>query len=275
MEREITAKKKDGGTESRTQFYHRHVTAQLITEDFALMLDAEPMRKGEDEIATAMRLLGRIHAAYPRAFDVVSGDALYTDPRFFKFVGAIGKQVLTVLKDENRDLIRDFRSLCEVTDPVRVTAGKRNCERWDVSDLRSWSQVGTPVRVVRSVERWTVRRQLDGQIEEKVSQWLWVTSLPESLANTSAVRDMGLSRWKIENEGFNELVTRWHGDHVYKHDDGAMLSFWLLCLIAFNLFQVFFLRNLKPPMRAKYSMRHVARLISACLYAEIPSRSPG
>ena len=28
-----------------------------------------------------------------------------------------------------------------------------------------------------------------------------------------------IARWAIENEGFNELVTRWHGDHVYKHDD--------------------------------------------------------
>ena len=58
------------------------------------MLDAEPMRAGEDEVATAMRLLERVLASYPRAFDVVIADAFYTDPRFFKFVRAGGKHVL-------------------------------------------------------------------------------------------------------------------------------------------------------------------------------------
>ena len=75
-----------------------------------------------------------------------------------------------------------------------------------------------------------MRRQLDGELEQQVSDWLWVTTLPESLASTAAIRGIGHSRWAIENEGFNDLATRWHADHVYKHDDSAMLSFWLICL---------------------------------------------
>lgn len=275
LEREVTVKSKEGGMETRKQFYHRHITAQLITESFPLMLDAEPMRSGEDEVATAMRLLERVLASYPRAFDVVIADAFYTDPRFFKFVRAGGKHVLAVLKNENRDLIKDVRSLGEVTPPIEILSDKRKCKCWDMNGFESWPQVGMPIRVVRSVERWTVRRQLDDELQEQVSEWLWVTSLPESLANTAAIRHIGHSRWAIENEGFNELVTRWHGDHVYKHDDSAMLSFWLICLIAFNVFQAFFLRNLKPQARRKYSMLHVARLIASCLYAEIPGRGPG
>ncbi len=275
LEREVTVKSKDGGTETRKQFYHRHVTARLITESLSLMLDAEPIRAGEDELAAAMRVLERVLASYPRAFEVVIADALYTDPRFFKFVRERGKHVLAVLKNENRDLIRDVRSLCEVADPVEILSGKRKCQCWDINGLESWPQVGMPVRVVRSEERWSVRRQFDGELEHQVSDWLWVTTLPESLANTAAIREIGHSRWAIENEGFNELATRWHADHVYKHDDSAMLSFWLICLIACNLFQAFFLRNLKPQARAKYSMLHLARLISSCLYAEIPSRAPG
>ena len=275
LQRDVTVKNKSGDTETRKQFYHRHVTAQLLTKNFPLMLDAEPIRSGEDELAAAMRLLERVLASYPRAFEVVIADALYTDPRFFKFVRERGKHVLAVLKNENRDLIRDVRSLCEVTAPVEIISGKRNCQCWDMAGLESWPQVGMPVRVVRSEERWSVQRQLDGELEEQVSEWLWVTSLPESLAGTAAIRDIGHSRWTIENEGFNELVTRWHGDHVYKHDDSAMLSFWLVCLIACNVFQAFFLLNLKPQAREKYSMLHLARLISSCLYAEIPSRSPG
>lgn len=275
LEREVTVKSKTAGTETRKQFYHRHVTAQLLTGTLALLLDAEPVRSGEDERAAAIRLLERVLASYPRAFDVVVADALYTDPKIFTFVRERGKHVLTVLKNEQRDLIRDVRSLCEVTTPVEIPCGKRKCQCWDLSGLESWPQAGMPVRVVRTEERWSVRRQLDGQLEQQVSEWLWVTSLPESLASTAAVRELGHSRWTIENQGFNELVRRWHGDHVYKHDDSAMLSFWLICLIACNVFQAFFLRNLKPQARAKYSMLHLARLIASSLYAEIPNRAPG
>lgn len=275
LEREVTVKNKSGETQTRKQFYHRHVTAQLITKRLPLLLDAEPIRAGEDEVAVAMRLLERVLAKYPRAFDLAIADALYADPRFFKFVREHGKHVLAVLKNENRDLIRDVRSLCEVTAPVEILSGKRKCQCWDIDELQSWPQVGMPVRVVRSEERWSVQRQRDGQLEEQVSEWLWVTTLPQGLAGTAAVREIGHSRWSIENEGFNELVTRWHGDHVYKHDDSAMLSFWLICLMACNIFQAFFLCNFKPQARAKYSMLHVARLISSCLYAEIPSRRSG
>jgi len=49
-----------------------------------LMVDAEPMRSGEDEVATAIRLLERVIASYPRAFDVVIADALYTDPQILQ-----------------------------------------------------------------------------------------------------------------------------------------------------------------------------------------------
>ncbi len=275
LEREITVKNRSGETETRKQFYHRHVTAQLLTDSFPLLLDAEPIRPGEDEVAAAMRLLERVLRSYPRAFDAVVADALYADPRFFKFVRERGKHVLAVLKNEKRDLIRDVRSLCEVRAPVEIFSGKRKCQCWDVDELESWPQAGMPVRVVRSVERWSLRRQLDGQPEEQISEWFWVTTLPESLASTVAVREIGHSRWAIENKGFNELVTRWHADHVYKHDDDAMLTFWLVCLIACNTFQAFFLRNLKPQARANCSMLHLARLLSCCLYAGIPSRSPG
>jgi hypothetical protein len=40
------------------------------------LLDCEPRLPDEDEVATAMRLLTRVLAAYPRAFDLVLADAL-------------------------------------------------------------------------------------------------------------------------------------------------------------------------------------------------------
>ena len=75
------------GTDSeRIQYYHRHVTAQLVFRNFSMLLDAEPQLPGEDEIACAIRLFERVIVNYPRAFDVVVADALYSISNFFNLV---------------------------------------------------------------------------------------------------------------------------------------------------------------------------------------------
>jgi len=261
----------------KIQFYHRNVTAQLITPNLHLLLDAETQRPGEDEITTAIRLLDRVLKLYPRAFDIVLGDALYTDSRFFNFVVSRGKHVLAVLKDERRDLLQDAERLFDSMEPISIPEGRKLRQCWDIEGFTTWPQVKVPVRVVRSLEQVTITRQLDGEPEELVSNWIWVTTLPEVLANTRAVVEIGHSRWAIENQGFNETTTRWYGDHVYTHNEDAILAFWLLCMLVLNVFQAFFVRNLKPVVQAEVSMLHVSRQILSELYASLPAprgRSP-
>lgn len=102
LERTIHTKRGD-----RIQYYRRMVALSLVTQDLRVLLDAEPVKPGEDEIAAALRLLDRVVQAYPRAFDLVQGDGLYTDPRFFQRALAHGKYVLAVLQDERRDLLQE------------------------------------------------------------------------------------------------------------------------------------------------------------------------
>jgi len=67
----------------RIQYYHRQVTLLLVTgapsgrQPLRLPLDQEAQRPGEDEVATAVRLLERVLVRYPRAFDLVLADGLY------------------------------------------------------------------------------------------------------------------------------------------------------------------------------------------------------
>ncbi|HEY6509196.1 MAG TPA: transposase [Vicinamibacterales bacterium] len=257
------------------QYYHRHVTAMLLTGDFPLLLDAEPQRPGEDEIATALRLLSRVLKNYPRAFDVVLGDALYTDPRFYNFVLDHGKDALTVLKNENRDLMVDARALFELHAPQGFTEGPTTLEVWDLEGLLTWPQVQKPVRVVRSRETTTSRRQRDGQTKNQEADWMWVTTLSVQRASTRAVVDLGHARWTIENQGFNETTSRWAADHVYKHHPIAILVFTLLTMLAFNLFYAFYHRNLKPAYRSHHDAQHVARCLASEIYESLPeNRAP-
>lgn len=261
LERRITTSRGE-----HTQYYHRHVSALLLAQDFPILLDAEPQRPGEDEIATALRLLERLLKNFPRAFDVVLGDALYTDPRFYNFLLDHGKDALTVLKNETRNLLVDARALFEIHTPQRFTEGPTTREVWDLQGLTTWPQVQQPVRVVRSREITTSRRQLDGQRQDKEADWLWVTTLSVNRASTRAVVDLGHSRWSIENQGFNETTNRWAADHVYKHHPIAILVFTLMTMLAFNLFYAFYSRNLKPAFRSRHDAQHVARCLASELY---------
>lgn len=255
----------------RIQYYHRVVSLQLVGAGWTLMLDGEPIRRGEDEVAAATRLLRRVEAAYARAFDVVLGDSLYANGAFFNFVRSLGKHVVAVLKDERRDLMEDARSLFGEVAPSPLSRGGSTCLCWDIEDFKSWPQVEGPVRVVRSLETRTVRRQRDGQREKQTSEWVWVTTLPNAIASTATVLSLGHSRWTIENQGFNEMVNHWHADHVYRHQGTAILVFWLLAMVCLNVFLAFYRRNLKPAARVGASMLHVARQMAAELYGGIPA----
>lgn len=264
-------------TGDRTQYYHRHVSLQLIGVDWALLLDAEPQRPGEDEVAAALRLLERVLSCYPRAFDVVVADGLYADPRVFNFVYSQGKDVLAVLKDNHPALLEDARSLFETTAPVGGRYGSRTCQYWDLAGFTTWPQVAAPIRVVRSLETWSVRRQLNGQREEQHTEWFWVTTLAPTRAPTGAIVQLGHARWTIENEGFNTLVNGWYADHVYRHEPTALLVFMLLAMLCLNVFLAFYRRALKPAARQAVSRLHVARQMTSELYADwrtTQSRAP-
>ena len=259
----------------RTQFYHRNVTLLLLggarpgRPPLRLLLDLEPQRPGEDEVATAQRLLERVIPAYPRAFDLILADALYGTAAFLNFLLARGKHALIVLKDERRNLYQDVASLWEHLQPQAGQYRSRACLWWDVPDLRSWPEVKAPVRVVRSQESWFVKRQITRQLTPQSSDWIWVTTLSLLQARTALVVALGHQRWDIENYGFNELVNGWYADHVYRHDPNAIECFLLLAFLAYNTFHAFLALNLKPQLRANKSEVYWASLMAAEIYAEL------
>jgi hypothetical protein len=251
--------------ERATEYYHRNVTAQLVFERFSLLIDAEPQLPGEGELTAAKRLYARVRRNYARAFEVVLVDALYGGTPFLKQVLESEKDFVVVFKSNAGNVYeRANQQLDEAPAHVRIEQGK--CLRQSqISDLEYG--LGQSVRAVRSLE-------IKMSKEVKTTQWQWVTSLSPSRASMQTVADLGHARWTIENEGFNESSTRWFSDHVYRHDGSAILNFWLLCMLAFNMFMCFFFRNLKEIYRQACSMKHIAQMISAELYHYRPQRKP-
>lgn len=250
----------------RIQFYHRQVTLLLVSGKLRLLLDLEPQQAGEDEVTTALRLLERVLAVLPRAFQMVLADSLYAQARFLNFLIAHRKHALVVLKDERRDLYRDAQSLFSLTPPQSGEYRSRQCLWWEVNDLTSWPQVTVPLRVVRSQETASVRRQANREIETTRHEWIWVTTLPASVAPTASVVHWGHARWDIENHGFNELVNGWHADHLYKHEPNALEAFLLTTFLAYNLFHAWLTRNLKTSVQRGKTQAFWAHLMAAEIY---------
>ena len=115
-------------------------------------------------------------------------------------------------------------------------------------------------------------RRVDTPID---THWYWATTMPSSLAPPGVVLEFGHNRWRIENEGFNELVTYWHSRHVFHHHANSLLVLWLVMFIAHAVFHCF-LRNLRPVLREAHTVIHFAALISAELLEgrRLPCRSP-
>ena len=251
---------------STIQYYHRHVMAILLYKDFPLLPDLELQMPGEDEVAAATRLLKRIFLNYPRAFDVVVADGLYARTSFFETIVSHGKHVIAVLKDDRRDLLQDAMGIFSQQQPVvfQQKTVARQCR--DIEGLTSWTSFGREVRVVRSLETTTVRRKRTGEKQERVSEWIWVTTLPKEMVPTKTFVEIGHGRWDIENKAFNELATYWHADHGYRHTVGAIEAFWMITMLAYNLFHAFITLNLKSVIRYAYTKLGLARAIAAELY---------
>ena len=261
----------------RIQYYHRQVTLLLVTgappgrQPLRMPLDHEAQRPGEDEVATATRLLERVLTRYPRAFDLVLADALYDQAPFFNFLLDHRKHVLVVLKDERRNLYQDAAGLFDSVPPIPGTFRSRDCLWWDFPDLHSWPEVKAPIRVIRSLETYSVRRQLDKKDEPQTSDWVWVTTLPWARVPVERAVGFGHQRWDIENHSFNELVNGWHADHVFKHDPDAIESFLLMAFLALILFHAFLYLNVKPQLREGKSKEFWARRMAAEIYKDLPA----
>jgi len=259
------------------QYYHRQVTLLLVTgappgrQPLRMPLDHEAQCPGEDEVATATRLLERVLTRYPRAFDLVLADALYAQAPFFNFLLDHRKHVLVVLKDERRNLYQDAAGLFASAPPISGTFRSRDCLWWDFPDLHSWPEVTAPIRVIRSLETYSVRRQLDKKDEPQTSDWVWVTTLPSVRIPVERAVGFGHQRWDIENHSFNELVNGWHADHVFKHDPDAIESFLLMAFLALILFHAFLYLNVKPQLREGKSKEFWARRMAAEIYKDLPA----
>ena|SRR5579863_5873838 len=247
------------------EYYHRGVVCHLVGYDTALPLDVEMLRPGEGEVAAACRLLKRVFANYSRFFDAVLGDALYCEAGFFNFCLQHRKDVVAVLKGDDRQLKRDAELRFSQMAPQTWTANNRQAQAWDLDGFTTMTGVDHPIRVLHSHEEWMERSRVAGVwvSEKQTSDWWWATTVTVNRLPAQQLWKAGHSRWDIENDDFNTLSRSWGLDHCFKHTPRAILNFVLTILVVHVLLQSFYIRNLKPTRRTGLPLIGLARELFA------------
>ena len=257
-ERTVHTKKGD-----RTQYYHKVVVAQLVGGLLALPLDLEPMLPGEGEVEAASRLTERLIKRYPKAFDIVTADAIYANARFLDLLKKHHKHLVAVLKENHPDLLKDAKALFWGQEPVCTKQGNTELQRWDIQGFNTWPQANREMRVVRSRETTIKKNEI---IE---SDWFWITEMDQAKAPTESICRFGHARWDIENQGFNYMVNYLHMNHIFRHQPNAIIALLLVCFIAYILIQAFHQLNLKPERRAKIRLLGVIAELKSSFWTEI------
>ena len=189
-------------SEVKLNYYHRYTAFILAGPKFAFLLDIEPIYPHEGEISSSNRLLERACRDYPKAFEAVTGDALYLNGTTFNLLASHGKYAAAVLKDERRYLYEEAISLSGIINPVVYEEENTIYRVWDHTLTGMWDGYKGSVRVVRSEEtKYTRHHSTDlgkWEIQEQKADWLWVTNLP-SVVSLKNVVSICHCRWQIEN----------------------------------------------------------------------------
>jgi hypothetical protein len=276
LTREVTCKNASGQEVKKTQYYHKQVYAQLSGPELSVILDFEPMRQGEEECAAALRLLRRLRATYgPRFFDVVVVDSWYAKGPFLKTVAEeLGWPVIAVLKQERFEVHQEALALSRKKPDQVVERNGRRIELWDVRGLRFSDSYETPVRVVRVRETWTQREQRGPEWVQvpKEQNWLWVVAGNLDGYDGAVIRDIGHSRWKIENHAFGQLTQHWHLTHCSHHHPVAVVALLWIKILAFTLFHAFAILHGKLYRMGKVTFQELRKRIYRSLFCGWPLR---
>ena len=300
LERRVFVRKAGVKTE-QLQYYHRAVGCQIVSSPCKPFLAIEWLQPGEGEDTAALRLLGKLPDLYgSRFFDVLLLDALYAQAPVFRMAERQGWELVVSLKQNQRDLyqsaIRLFARRPADCCGTEQQDGKRyQFQLWDSEGLPFSGDHPQPVRVVRSEEKLTQNHYRRGKLQPEATEheWLWITTLDAQAFPPTLVRRVGHDRWKLENNGWNDLTQNWAFKHGYLHacrhrphigsgkgqrkpvPNQGLAAVCLILLLAFTLCSAFIHCHSKIFRRYPTSTLEVARQLRFSLSKHPPTiRAP-
>lgn len=232
----------------RKDYYHKVLEAKLILGDKLVLSlgtefienEQEDVSKQDCELAAAKRLMKRLKKAYPRLPICILGDGLYCAESIMSQCRKNHWEYILNLKEgRQKNIVKDY---CWISEG----GGKK--EKSGIFEEKGiGGYVNHVERVTGKQERFHVFEYEYVKIEKKrevKTHFMWAGSLEITDRNLEEMIQAGRSRWKIENEGFNNQKNGiYQLEHLNSRNSNAMKNHYLLTQIADILMQLYLACN--------------------------------
>lgn len=241
-------KDRDG---NETVIYYHHVTeAKLVLSDnIVVSLGTEFIENGDENVTkqdcetnAAKRLLLRLKGEYPRLPVCLMGDGLYLTEPIMKMCSGFNWKYIHVLKGGGQKTVHD--------DYVFIRDGG-GAARVDgiMAEKGSGAFVNHVEELAGKTETFNVfeyryQKPPAAAGGPKEARFMWASNIELTEMNLGEMILAGRSRWKIENEGFNNQKNGIYKiQHLNSRDGNAMKNHYLLTQISDILMQLYLACN--------------------------------
>lgn len=228
-------KNKETGEIERTTYYHNVLEAKLIAGDMVFSIatefienEDENVSKQDCEMNAFKRLAAKLKKKYSKLPICILGDSLYSCEPVFEICGNNTWKFLMRFKEGRiKSIANEFSILKDIE--------KRNTVKEKESESSVWANgIVYNKRTINLIEA-----EIDIDENEK-RLFIFVTDIKITKRNADEIIFFGRSRWKIENQGFNNQKTkRYNLEHANSLNYNAMKNHYLITQLADILRQLY------------------------------------
>lgn len=244
--------------EITTVYMHHVLEAKLVVGDMVLSIgtefienENEEVEKQDCEIKAFHRLAKKLKKTYPKLPICVLGDSLYACESVFKCCDEFHWKYIMRFKEGR------IKSIADEFNTIKAI------EQGEEQELFWVNEISYKDRKVHLIE--TKSQDDDGQNKH----YLFLTDFKITKRNAQRLIAAGRSRWKIENQGFNNQKNiRYHIEHANSQNYRAMKNHYLLTQITDILMQLYV-----NGFKLLREFRKTAKEISSNLLEAVRSRT--
>lgn len=226
--RRVHTNKESG--ETKTVYMHHVLEAKLVVGDMVFSIgsefienESEDVPKQDCELKAFHRLAKNIKQTFKRLPICILGDSLYACESVFARCDEYKWKYLCRFKEGRiKSIASEFKSIKE------FEQSKKQENLFWVNDI-SYNE--------RTVNLMEVKLKSE---DEKRKEFVFITNVKVTKKNAERLITVGRSRWKIENQGFNQQKnSRYQIEHANSHDYTAMKNHYLLVQITDIIWQLY------------------------------------
>jgi hypothetical protein len=231
-------KNKDTGEIERTLYYHNVLEAKLVAGDMVFSIatefienEDENVSKQDCELKAFKRLAVTLKKKYPKLPICLLGDSLYACEPVFEICNKNGWKYLMRFKEGRIKSVAEEFNILKGTETKTTLKGKEIINSAWINDIvyndRSVNLIETEVEVIT-------------EDKQEKKDFVYITDIKITKRNADEIIYFGRSRWKIENQGFNNQKTkRYNLEHANSKNYNAMKNHYLITQLADILRQLY------------------------------------